>query len=131
MACATGSGVRIALVHYTYLHPILKRRVLCGDITKFINHSETPNIEGTNEPDGGFDVALRDIEAGEELTVDYREYTYAAGKFPGGFIKREGRPTEREILTSRVIARPVRPPAKLITSPASTVRVVGKHAACA
>src|SRR5215470_11162671 len=39
------------------------------------------------------------------LTVDYREYTYAAGRFPGGFIKREGRPTEREILTSRLIDR--------------------------
>ena len=35
------------------------------------------------------------------LTVDYREYTYAAGKFPGGFHKREGRPSEKEILTSR------------------------------
>src|SRR5437667_5889918 len=43
------------------------------------------------------------------LTVDYREYTYAAGKFPGGFIKREGRPTEKEILTSRLIDRPIRP----------------------
>ena len=40
------------------------------------------------------------------LTVDYREYTYAAGKFPGGFIKREGRPSEKEILTSRLIDRP-------------------------
>ncbi|HSB16461.1 MAG TPA: polyribonucleotide nucleotidyltransferase [Bryobacteraceae bacterium] len=43
------------------------------------------------------------------LTVDYREYTYAAGRFPGGFIKREGRPTEKEILTSRLIDRPIRP----------------------
>ena len=43
------------------------------------------------------------------LTVDYREYTYAAGKIPGGFFKREGRPTEREILTSRLIDRPLRP----------------------
>src|SRR3974377_583432 len=43
------------------------------------------------------------------LTVDYREYTYAAGRIPGGFIKREGRPSEREILTSRMIDRPVRP----------------------
>jgi polyribonucleotide nucleotidyltransferase len=43
------------------------------------------------------------------LTVDYREYTYAAGKFPGGFIKREGRPSEKEILTSRLIDRPIRP----------------------
>jgi len=43
------------------------------------------------------------------LTVDYREYTYAGGRIPGGFIKREGRPSEREILTSRQIDRPVRP----------------------
>ena len=43
------------------------------------------------------------------LTVDYREYTYSAGRFPGGFIKREGRPTEKEILTSRLIDRPIRP----------------------
>jgi polyribonucleotide nucleotidyltransferase len=43
------------------------------------------------------------------LTVDYREYTYSAGKIPGGFIKREGRPSEKEILTSRLIDRPVRP----------------------
>ena len=43
------------------------------------------------------------------LTVDYREKTYAAGKFPGGFIKREGRPTTKEILTSRLIDRPIRP----------------------
>src|SRR5947209_12399352 len=43
------------------------------------------------------------------LTVDYREYTYAAGRFPGGFIKREGRPSEKEVLTSRLIDRPIRP----------------------
>src|ERR1700741_3546143 len=43
------------------------------------------------------------------LTVDYREYTYAGGRIPGGFIKREGRPSEREILTSRQIDRPIRP----------------------
>src|SRR5450432_1961085 len=43
------------------------------------------------------------------LTVDYREYTYAGGRIPGGFIKREGRPQEREVLTSRQIDRPIRP----------------------
>src|SRR5258708_3875122 len=43
------------------------------------------------------------------LTVDSREYTYSAGRFPGGFIKREGRPTEKEVLTSRLIDRPIRP----------------------
>ncbi len=43
------------------------------------------------------------------LTVDYREYTYAGGRIPGGFIKREGRPSEREILVCRMIDRPIRP----------------------
>ncbi|MCP4649400.1 MAG: polyribonucleotide nucleotidyltransferase [PVC group bacterium] len=43
------------------------------------------------------------------LTVEYKEKTYAAGKIPGGFFKREGRPTEKEILTSRLIDRPIRP----------------------
>src|SRR6188508_3299137 len=43
------------------------------------------------------------------LTVDYKEYTYAAGRIPGGFFKREGKPPEKEILTSRLIDRPIRP----------------------
>ncbi|MGD2109681.1 MAG: polyribonucleotide nucleotidyltransferase [Phycisphaerae bacterium] len=43
------------------------------------------------------------------LTVDYREKTYAAGKFPGGFFKREARPTQKEVLTMRMIDRPIRP----------------------
>jgi polyribonucleotide nucleotidyltransferase len=43
------------------------------------------------------------------LTVDYREYTYASGRIPGGFFKREGKPPEKEILTSRLIDRPIRP----------------------
>src|SRR5687768_15683950 len=43
------------------------------------------------------------------LTVDYREYTYASGRIPGGFFKREGKATEKEVLTSRLIDRPTRP----------------------
>ena len=43
------------------------------------------------------------------LTVNYEEKTYAAGKIPGGFFKREGRPSEKETLTSRLIDRPIRP----------------------
>jgi polyribonucleotide nucleotidyltransferase len=58
-------------------------------------------------------TACMDTKANEKdflpLTVDYREYTYSAGKIPGGFFKREGRPSEREILTSRLIDRPLRP----------------------
>ncbi len=56
-------------------------------------------VEGEEDPERDF----------FPLTVDYREKTYAAGKFPGGFIKREGRPTTKEILTSRLIDRPIRP----------------------
>ena len=43
------------------------------------------------------------------LTVDYQEKTFAAGKIPGGFFKREGRPSEKEVLTSRLCDRPLRP----------------------
>ena len=43
------------------------------------------------------------------LTVDYREYTYASGRIPGGFFKREGKPSEKEVLTSRMTDRPIRP----------------------
>lgn len=57
-------------------------------------------------------VSAREPKAGASffpLTVDYREYGYAAGRIPGGYFKREGRPTEREILTSRLTDRPIRP----------------------
>ncbi len=57
-------------------------------------------------------VGRRDVKVGQDffpLTVDYQEKTYAAGRIPGGFFKREGRPSEKEILTSRLIDRPLRP----------------------
>ena len=57
-------------------------------------------------------VGMRSARPGQDffpLTVDYVEKTYAAGKIPGGFFKREGRPTEKETLTSRLIDRPLRP----------------------
>ena len=57
-------------------------------------------------------VAAREPKPGQDwfpLTVDYVEKTYAAGKIPGGFFKREGRPSEKETLTSRLIDRPIRP----------------------
>jgi len=60
----------------------------------------------------GTAVASPDAKEGIDffpLTVDYREYAYAGGRIPGGFIKREGRPSEREILTCRQIDRPIRP----------------------
>jgi len=57
-------------------------------------------------------VGKTEVKAGQDffpLTVDYQEKTYAAGKIPGGFFKREGRPSEKETLTSRLIDRPLRP----------------------
>ncbi len=57
-------------------------------------------------------VARKDAKEGQDffpLTVDYQEKTFAAGKIPGGFFRREGRPSEKEILTSRLIDRPLRP----------------------
>ena len=54
----------------------------------------------------------KNLDSGRDffpLTVDYQEKTYAAGKIPGGFFRREGRPSEKEILTSRLIDRPIRP----------------------
>src|SRR2546427_10635731 len=57
-------------------------------------------------------VAATSAKPGQEffpLTVDYREKAAAAGRFPGGYFKREGRPTEKEILTSRLTDRPIRP----------------------
>ena len=57
-------------------------------------------------------VGKKQVKPGQDffpLTVNYQEKTYAAGKIPGGFFKREGRPTEKETLTSRLIDRPIRP----------------------
>ena len=57
-------------------------------------------------------VAQKSAKAGQDffpLTVDYREKFTAAGKFPGGYFKREGKPSEKEILTSRLCDRPLRP----------------------
>ena len=57
-------------------------------------------------------VSSEPREGGEDffpLTTDYREKLFAAGKFPGGFFKREGRPSTKEVLTSRLIDRPIRP----------------------
>src|SRR2546421_445581 len=57
-------------------------------------------------------VAMKSAKPGQDffpLTVNYQEKTFAAGKIPGGFFKREGRPSEKETLTSRLIDRPIRP----------------------
>jgi polyribonucleotide nucleotidyltransferase len=57
-------------------------------------------------------VGAKGVKAGQDffpLTVDYQERTYSAGKIPGGFFRREGKPSEKEVLTSRLIDRPIRP----------------------
>ena len=57
-------------------------------------------------------VGRKEVKEGQDffpLTVDYQEKNYAAGKIPGGFFKREGRPSEKETLTCRLIDRPLRP----------------------
>src|ERR687885_630396 len=57
-------------------------------------------------------VAMKSAKPGQDffpLTVNYQEKSFAAGKIPGGFFKREGRPSEKETLTSRLIDRPIRP----------------------
>ncbi|WP_288372349.1 polyribonucleotide nucleotidyltransferase [uncultured Marinobacter sp.] len=69
--------------------------VSCGDI------SVLGTVVGAKEPKPG--------QGFFPLTVNYQEKTYAAGKIPGGFFKREGRPSEKETLTSRLIDRPIRP----------------------
>src|ERR1700716_2290256 len=58
------------------------------------------------------EVGVRSTRPGQDffpLTVNYQEKTFAAGKIPGGFFKREGRPSEKEVLVSRLIDRPLRP----------------------
>ncbi len=80
-----------------------------GQIARQANSSVLVNIEGT--------VVLTTLVAKDDgqpkdffpLTVNYQEKTYAAGKIPGGYFKREGRPSEKETLTSRLIDRPIRP----------------------
>ena len=81
-----------------------------GKLAKQANASVTVTLGGTvvlvavcmskkSNPDGGF----------FPLVVEYQEKTYSAGRIPGGFFKREGRPTQKEILTCRIIDRPIRP----------------------
>jgi polyribonucleotide nucleotidyltransferase len=75
-----------------------------ADAAVFAQYGETSvlaTVVGAKSPKAGIDFF--------PLTVNYQERTYAAGKIPGGYFKREGRPTEKETLTSRLIDRPIRP----------------------
>src|ERR1043165_3805929 len=70
-------------------------------IVRYADNVVLATATSNQEPRAGIDFF--------PLTVDYREYTYAGGRIPGGFIKREGRPSEKEVLTARQIDRPIRP----------------------
>jgi SET domain-containing protein len=65
---------RAALLHYGYVDVRLRRFILCCDDARFINHSDAPNLGTRFDEDAryGVDFALRDIDAGDELTIDYR-----------------------------------------------------------
>ena len=81
-----------------------------GEVARQSTGAVLVNIEGTVVL--ATVVAKTEAKAGQDffpLTVDYLEKTYAAGKIPGSFFKREGRPSEHETLTSRLIDRPIRP----------------------
>eukprot|EP01036_Dinobryon_divergens_P052840 gene52840-70641_t len=81
-----------------------------GEIARQPGGAVMVNIEGTVVL--ATVVASKNAKPGQDffpLTVDYLEKTYAAGKIPGSFFKREGRPSEFETLTSRLIDRPIRP----------------------
>ena len=79
---------------------LLAKQAACCIIIQY-NDTVVLNAVTTGSPRPGIDFF--------PLTCDYRERTCAAGKFPGGFIKREGRPSTKETLTSRLIDRPIRP----------------------
>lgn len=81
-----------------------------GEIARQTDSSVIVSVEGTSVLVTA--VGRKQADPGRDffpLTVNYQEKTYAAGKIPGGFFKREGRPSEKETLTSRLIDRPVRP----------------------
>ncbi len=83
---------RIQIEKYTYLDPVLKKRVLCGDDARFFNHDERPNCHDFPDEDGGVTVAARTIAAGEELTRDYAriDLHFADTRRHGGAL--DGRP---------------------------------------
>src|SRR5271156_5790339 len=84
--------------------------IAAGSIAKFANGSVTVTTGETAVFVAA--TAATTLRPGQDffpLTVDYREKYHAAGRFPGGYFKREGRPTEKEILTSRLCDRPCRP----------------------
>jgi len=73
--------VRAFFSHYGYLDRNVKRIILCFDDARFVNHSDTPNVATDYAQDAyGLDAALRDIAAGEELTMDYGGFEESAAR---------------------------------------------------
>ena len=98
---------------YCKVEKLIGKRTLSIEVGKIAKQADGAAIVRY----GDTMVLVTAVSASEEkeeasffpLTVDYREKMYAAGKFPGGFFKREGRPTLKETLTMRLIDRPIRP----------------------
>lgn len=97
------------LIRKEFQYGDLRVTLETGEIARQADAAVMINVEGTTLL---VSVVGKNNEKGGDffpLTVNYQEKTYAAGKIPGGFFKREGRPTEKETLTSRLIDRPIRP----------------------
>jgi polyribonucleotide nucleotidyltransferase len=97
--------------------PIVVERQIAGQTLRIETGKLAKQAAGSVLVKSGDTVVLAAVMTGPPregvdffpLTVDYREKTYAAGKFPGGFFKREARPTQKEVLTMRMVDRPIRP----------------------
>ncbi|MFA5263855.1 MAG: polyribonucleotide nucleotidyltransferase, partial [Opitutaceae bacterium] len=95
---------------YSVTIPELGMKISTGSLAKFSNGAVTVSVGETIVFVSA--TAATTMKPGQDffpLTVDYREKYAAAGRFPGGYFKREGRPSEKEILTSRLCDRPCRP----------------------
>jgi polyribonucleotide nucleotidyltransferase len=118
MAASTSAAIVIFIARSRVPNPI-RKSVSYGNLTLTLETGEIARQAGGAVLASLGDtvvlvtaVAAKQPKPGQDffpLTVDYQEKTYAAGKIPGGFFKREGRPSEKETLTSRLIDRPLRP----------------------
>lgn len=112
-----GNRVRSRAEDEKSMKPVIVEREIAGRTLKIETGEVAKQAAGSVLVTYGGTVVFCAVTYGDPpphldffpLTVDYREKTYAAGKFPGGFFKREGRPTTKEILTARLIDRPIRP----------------------
>src|SRR5512143_643252 len=103
-------GTRVSAIKKTFTYGRHQVTLETGEIARQASGAVIVNIDDTVVLVTV--VAKNEVKPGQDffpLTVDYQEKTYAAGRIPGGFFKREGKPSEKETLTSRLIDRPIRP----------------------